>query len=279
MKRGAFLILAVLLAGLSARAELFPRSQKVYHQGADTWVKITPGNKSLRPFDHPRQFTEEAMDRYLASIRYFRPSLPLLTGKKGSEWDLLTAEERAKIAPYLVKAFAQAGPDEWVDFSLGVYRGGTLLGTYRQSEGVMFVKNGELNIAFRNISLQKTLGEATTTADPTRTYDSQVRIVPGPGQRLEPSSTRKGKEQDRINWVNMSASQAPSLRQAAKPETELKETGAEPAPAAAPAPLPPPAPAPASVRERLKELKQLDDEGLISHDEYEKKREEILKQL
>jgi hypothetical protein len=267
MKRWTVLILVLSLFGLSARAELFSRAKKVYRQGDDTWVKIIPGNKSLRPFDHPCQFTEEAMDRYLASIRYFRPSVPLLTGKKGSEWDLLTAEEIAKLAPYLVTAFSKAGPDEWVDFSLGVYRGGTLLGAYRQSEGVMFVKDGELNLVFRNISLRKSPGDVTTTTDPTRGYDTRVRIVPGPGQRLKQSRTRQGKEQDRINWVIMSASSPPPLREAVKPETETKAAG------------PVPAPAPASARERLQELKQLYDDGLISRDEYEQKRQEILKQL
>lgn len=267
MSRRATFILVLLCFGLSARAELFTRSKKIYRQGSDTWVKITPGNKKLQPFDHPHQFTEEAMERYLAAIRYFRPSLPLLTGKKGSEWDLLTAEESARIAPYLVKALAQAGPGEWVDFSIGVYRGGTLLGTFRQSDGVMFVKNGELNLAFRNLSLRKSPGDASTAFDPTRSYGSQVRIAPGPGQQLKQTTTPKGKTSEPINWVVMSAAEPPLLRPAAQPETESKEAG------------PAPAPAPASARERLKELKQLYDDGLISREEYEKKREEILKQL
>ena len=272
MKRWTVLVLVLCLCGVSAGAALFPHSKKIYHQGTGTWVKLSSGNKNLGPFDHPHQFSEEAMDRSLAAIRYYRPSLPLLTNKKGSEWDLLTAEERAKIVPYLVQAFAQAGPDQWVDFSIGVYRGGTLLTTYRQSDGVMFVKDGELNIAFRNIALREAPGGPTTPRDATRSYDSPVRIVPGAGQRLMQTAGRNGKEAEHRNWVVMSAVPA-----APAPPAPAANS---PAPAAgATAPSAPPASSPATVHERLKELKQLYDEGLISREQYEQKRAELLKQL
>jgi hypothetical protein len=45
------------------------------------------------------------------------------------------------------------------------------------------------------------------------------------------------------------------------------------------APPPAPAAAPADPAERLRRLKDLRDKGLITADEYEKKRQEILKGL
>lgn len=295
MKRVICLSLVLLLWAGSAQALPFSRSKKIFHQGTDTWVKLTKGNKKLQPFDHPAQFSEEAMDRYLASLRYFRPEFYSVTGKSGKEWDLLSPEERAVIVPHLVKAFALAKPEQWVDFSLSAYRGKLLIGSYRQSDGVMFVKDGELNIVLRNIALKKSPGEMTPKTDPTRSYSARVRIAPGPGQRLMPG-TRLGKAVEKENWVVMSAKEAPPLASAVQPEREPEEPipstipPDQPVPAqpqAAPAPPPPAsaseaAPPPASqpsTRERLQELKGLYDEGLISHEEYLKKREEILREL
>jgi len=295
MKRVFCWSLVLLLWAGSAQALPFSRSKKIFRKGDGTWVKLIKGKKTLRPFDHPAQFSEEAMDRYLASIRYFRPEFYSVTGKTGKEWDLLSAEERAPIVPHLVKAFALAKPDQWVDFSISAYRGTLLIGSYRQSDGVMFVKDGELNIVFRNIALKKSPAEVTPKTNPTKSYTARVRIAPGPGQRLMPG-TRLGKEVDKENWVVMSAKEAPPLATAVKPEREPEEPipssipPDQPVPAqpqASPAPAPPASaseasPAPElkpSTRERLQELKALYDEGLISHEEYLEKREQILQEL
>lgn len=290
MKRGFSWALVLMLGAVSVSAVPFSGSKKIFRKGDNTWVWLKKGNKKLRPFEHPVQFSEEAMDRYLASLRYFRPEFYSFSGKTGKEWDLLSAEERAVIVPHLVKAFAEATPEQWVDFSISGYRGSLLVGSYRQSDGVMFVKDGELNIVFRNLALKKSPSETTPRTDPTKSYTARVRIVAGPGQRLLPE-TRRGKAGEKANWVLMSAKEAPPMASAVSPEPEPEE----PVPSATPpdqpvpaqptvspetSPTPPAAsPAKPSRRERLRELKELYDEGLITREEYLQKREEVLREL
>ena len=282
----ARITLIVLLVGIgsSAGAGFFSRPEKIFREGDHTWVKLAPGRKDLRPFDHPWNFSEAEMDRCLASIRYLRPELAWLTGRPGKEFDLLSVEERARIAPPLVKALAKAAPEEWVDFSISGWRGQGVIGSYRQSEGVMFVKDGELHVAFRKIALKKAPGEDNAVSDPTRSYSFKVRVAPGAGQRLM-KTTSKSKEVQHLNWVVIKfaelepgAGPAPTKVEPTEPSASGTRNASPAVSPSAPlesSPVPPTAPA----RDRLQELKQLYDEGLISSEEYQKKREQILEEL
>lgn len=260
MRRRIQILLAmILLAGLvvSGRAGAIYKSKVIFRQGQSTWVKVVKANKKLIPLSHPQTFTPEQMDATLASLRYFRPDAWTVKSAKGKEFDLFTAEERKLIAASLAQAFLQAGPEEWVDFSVFSFRGMPLVGTFRQSDGVMFVKDGKLQVALRNIAERAGADQSQlNTYDPTRGFRALNHLVALPGQTWVAD-----------NWVSMDPANIPKAVAAAPVEG---------------VPTPPSVatqPPPKTTEERLLELQQLYDKGLITEDEYKKKREEILNGL
>ena len=271
----AVFALAFFVCSDAVEASWLKKENVIFRKGRDTWVKLDKGNKKLAPFDHPREFTAGEMQAVFASVRFFKPGIFSVGGKQGKEFDLLTADEAGILAEHLAAAFARAGSDQWVDFSLNVFRGQTFIGNYRLSDGVMFVKDGKLNLAFRNISLKTNPEDQPNAFDPTKGYRAFNKLVAGEGQELVDE-----------NWVVMDVKNlpkakakkpapAPATTPAATTEPEIPET-TTPAPAAA-QPATPSAKAP--VKERLLELQELYDEGLITREEYQKKRKEILEDL
>ena len=123
----------------------------------------------------------------------------------------------------------------------------------------MFVRDGKLNIAFRNISLKISPDEQPNAFDPTRGYRAFNKLMAAPGYELV-----------KDNWAAMDVGNLPV------------KASARPGPVAAPgpdstAPAQPAVPTPrAPVKERLLQLQELYDEGLITQDEYETKRKAIL---
>jgi hypothetical protein len=289
----ALIIFCALLTGSEAvAASWFVKPKYIFRKGQDTWVKVVKGNKKLAPFSHPYEFSVEDMEAALGSIRYLKPDLLSMSGKKGKEYDALSAEEIKLLAEPLAKAFKEAGPEEWVDFSVNTFRGQIIIGSFRQSDGVMFVQDGKLNVALRNIAVKTAPDQQVNTYDPTKSYRAPTKLVAVAGQELKSE-----------NWIIMDAKNIPRI-QAAGTEGPMIVIPTQPAPAPAATPAPAPTPAPAapgtedlpaptteaappaapappaqSVKDRLLQLQELYDQGLISKEEYEKKRQEILKDL
>ncbi len=291
IKRFFGLILVLGLAfGLSGFS-LFKKDENlILLKGNHTWVKLRKADKDLGQLDHPITFSEEQLESALASIHYFRPSAFSLKKDKGKEFELLAPDDRNFLAPHLSKAFERATADKWVDFSLEYFRGQGFIGVYRVTGGVMFVKDGELNIVFRELATGIAPDETIKELNPIRNYSSYVRLVPGEGQRLAVTEGRR-KQISHDNWIIMPVAklapgQALSVPEGISPE-EPPGTAkpAEPSPGAPPAVSPAPAP-PAgqqavqkSARDRMLELRELYDSGLITEDEYQGKRKEILGEI
>ncbi|HUT55620.1 MAG TPA: SHOCT domain-containing protein [bacterium] len=275
------LAVAVLLAGLLVGSEAlglswFSKPKVIFKHGQDTWVKVVKGNKKLAPFQHPCAFTAGDMEAALRSLKYFRPEMFSLTGKKGKEFDVFADDEIKMVAEHLAQAFAEAGPEEWVDFSVNTFRGQMVLGSFRQSDGVMFVKDGRLNIALRNIVMKTAPDQELNRFDPTKGYRAFTKLVAVEGQQLIDQ-----------NWVCMDAKNIPRVSAAGEETQLITIPTAAPAPAAQPAPATPapsaqpaaPAPAKPPVKDRLLQLQELYDQELITKEEYEQKRQEILRDL
>jgi len=240
---------AVLVAS-GAFAALLSQPKVIFRKGSDTWVKIAKGNAKLGPFEHPREIKAEELSRVLLSLRCFQPSVFALGGKTGDEAPLFEASDMAILAEPLAKALGQAGTDEWVDFCLSAFRGPQFFGTFRQTDGVMFWKDGKLQIAFRNISTKTEPGQTLNTYDPTKGYRSLSKLVAGEGITLKAE-----------NWVMIDPVAVPVVAPAPEPG----------APVAAPPPK--------SVKDRLLELEQLKKDGLVTEEEYQQKRKAILDEL
>ncbi len=269
---------------------LFEKTKWVWHKGEYDYVRLAKPDKGIENLQHPAELSPELVEQIIAAIRYTRPFVNLGGLSKGKDYELLTAEEAGSIAPYISQAFAQANSSQWVDFSLEVHRGVLFIfGSDQLTDGVAFMKDGKLNIAFRNIS-EKISAEGTPNiVSPLKSSAGTAKLVPGKG--LELAKNKKGKTVD--NWlvIDLKAFSAPAAEakpaevkaEPAKPETkpaEVKPQEKSPEKSAA-QPAPPPAEPKSgkSVKQRLTELRELYDQGLITEDDYNKKREDILKDL
>ncbi len=245
-------ILAALLIASAGYGFTWPKTKTIYSKGQDTWVKVKTANKKMQPLAHPHEFGAEDMEKLLLGVTLFKPGAFSLDGAKGTDIQVFSDDEAKQLAPHLAKAFATADSESWVDFSIMTFKGQSLVGSFRLTDGVMFVKDGKLNVAFRNIYQKKAPDQEMNKFDPTKGYRSSFKLVAQKGQELKDD-----------NWIVVDAKNIPK-----PPPRDMgasdKPTDREPE---------------KTAKERLTELQKLYDEGLITEEEYQKKREEILSEI
>ncbi len=120
-------------------------------------------------YSHPAEFEESDLKFLLSSIRY---------QEKGFfEWSELrrvfSADELYRIAPHLVKAFAEASPDDEIVFGLKSAKPGVLFASERFTNGTMFVRDKKLNCLFSNLNIKPGLTEPYD-ANPRKYYAGQL---------------------------------------------------------------------------------------------------------
>jgi hypothetical protein len=137
-------------------------------------------------YEHPWNVQIGVLDAMLESVRY--KGGRVIFGGAQSEEAFPTSSRQALLTP-LQKAFAQAGPDQAVDFSFIEHR--SMLKVFQRvhlTDGIMFCKGGKLNIAFRNLACEELgveQGEEPNRADPTASpVRSSWTLVAGDGQAL-----------------------------------------------------------------------------------------------
>lgn len=263
--------------------------------------KDTSGNTIPRGFDHPWPVDAETLQRLLASIQYQRGVLV----QRSKVRDVFPADVRARLLEPLRKAFEQAGPDQAVDFSF--LRRETTLAVFQReylTDGILFRKEGAFHCALRNLAFE-TLGGPETgdnpfTGDPTENpLRTDWNWVLKEGQSLARSSSSGLFAQKEFpNWIVLDLARFGARGESARPETAGAAAGVgaavpgvvpapsvekEPsAPVAAPAlqapaaPPSQPAALPPEVKERLRFLDELHQEGALSDEAYAQKKRELL---
>jgi hypothetical protein len=240
-------------------------------------------------YDHPHPFHEADMARILGSVwfstnRFFRWSASMR---------VFEDDQAAALAPWLQRAFLQAGPEELVEFYLSQTQRG-LLGVSGQTfltRGRAFVRDRRLHLHFDNVR-QKVRSYSTHAEDQKPLTPSAWRMVPRDGQSfgVEAPSGRLKAENPRWLSIDLAAHimtppaphtpSAPSsaLHHAVPPPEMLPlsgDAGNETVPTpdeGMPAPI-------FRVRETLRELKAMREEGLISPEDYARKKRELLDRL
>jgi hypothetical protein len=233
-------------------------------------------------YDHPWNVDAGLLEALLEAVRYKKGKV-LVGG--GRLYDAFPAASRHAVLRPIREALAQAGPDQVVDFSF-VEEKSTLKVFRRLSltDGVLFRKGGELNIAFRNIAFEQFLGEEGAEAEPNRRdpLESPMRtswaLEPGAGQSL--ATAGEGGlfgSSPYANWIRLDLSRpwvavggaipkkaAPAMIEV--PPSSLPGEVALPDPASLPSP--------GEIEERLRFLEELRRDGAISERDYlDKKRE------
>jgi hypothetical protein len=269
---GLFPVLLLAAAGCSSTShEILLYTQGPVLVSLRSFAKSASG-PALR-YDHPVTLSSEQVGKILAAVGIEEFSF----FKWRDESVLLAAEDAAQLAPKLADGLRKARADQWVYFSVRNTPKRMTFGAVRFSDGIAFVKEGKLNLVFDNIAYVENVDTMPSRMDPRDAKTSEnVRLtakapeVRGGPPALIPGDRWLGRE--RTNWLVFDLSPAGT-------PFEPQPVAATPAVPPVMAPPPTPAAAPANPEERLRRLKDLRDKGLITADEYEKKRQEILKGL
>ena len=274
----SFLVIAGLLLGF--KFTLFEKRKYLWKEGEYNYLYLESVPKKLGTLEHPQELSLELLREILLAIEYQRPWVNIpFTKPKGKQYQLFLPEEIEKLIPHLVEGFKQANSSQWLNFSVRCQRGKLFIGAVRITDGVAFIKEGKLNLVFRNIAEKLGVDENLNTSNPLKYYPGSAYLVEKEGFSLK----RNKRSKPIFNWLvvdlkwwekKLSASQ--------KPEEKIKEKPEETAPSQEVKPeqaKPVKEGKEKSIKERLLELKELYEEGLISEEEYKKKRQEILDQL
>jgi hypothetical protein len=235
-----------------------------------TWVKRVPAEPGAPANAHPAALPEDAIQAMLG---------PVQVKDGGKNIPLFGKDELRDLSKALSEALALARPGEdLVLVSSSKHGNGFLTGFLERATGLtarIFVHDGALNLILHDARLDfmdRYLSDNSTM--PTFTYGSRknasAEVLQAPrAKRL------------RGDWLTFSLAAALAPAPIATPPMVAPIV----APIAPPNPAPEPAPTARdsafyeAQTQRLKALKRLRDENLISEAEYQEKREAILKTL
>lgn len=255
-----------------SRDEASARTVEMVYQGTYSYVRIERAEPGAAPSLHPASVGPAALQALLSQIRFDRNS------------PLFNADELQEIVPHLVAALSRARPEHDLSFAvagkhsaLGIFvpRSVTTGRLFRTAEGLQLI----VGLAQKPFESQYTATGYLIPFEPGRRAAAVDRTV-----SLSVASTAGTAK--RADWLSLDpAIEVASPPAPAAPAAVATMPAARPAAAAAPA-APPAQPATPdadalyrSASERLKALQRLRDGGLITPQEYEEKRRQILREL
>lgn len=236
----------------------------------------------------PYTISEEKMIDILRSLRYSRKAV--FTDKEKIR-NVYEMEYIDKYAPYIVQALAQAKPNQIVAWSIAQKRPLVILRNDRLTQMRMWVAGNELHMDFIKTEAYLQGDYQAHNMQATRLIENSkgLRIVlePQQGQKFGLSSTEELVLDLNADWARISdqlAAEDERIEAEEKSKKNKKRTAREakadtdaPAPVSStPAYVQPSAKDQKNAQARLQELKSLEEKGLISKEDYNKKKEEIL---
>lgn len=288
----AFAALAALLIASAACSKAGIQTSDVFRAGKDgvsiAWETDKSGAVVPRGYDHPVQIPQTRFEAILGDLDYEEHAF-FQWRERGPMFD---EREIKKIGRAIVEALSKCTADQWVSFEVISYKRDLVFKSQKLASGWVWVKDGKLNLVFGNFLFETSHDDDPYGGDPRLRWSmGAFRIRPDARYAAPPvvaSDPLLAKEHSNWAMVDLATWQprpkedtgAPLFENAPPPAAETVPT-AETAPPAtvAPAEPPPAETAPSaerSVEERLRELQNLLDKGLITPEEYEVKRREIL---
>jgi len=258
-------------------------AQEILWQNPDRgWVGLV-ATEAQRRHDHPVRVDDEWLRQTLYDLRLW------IDGKDddAQRIRLIDNEVLDAIAPALAHGLARAESGQAVGFVVASRLPGfNFINPMRLTTGRVFVKDDRLHILFGHVADQLQMGEERPAAIRRASVGTRERVL-NRGDRIW--SRGWGTEVVREDWITAPV----RTSQAALPQLPPSR---EPAPAAERRPAPAAAEparqdatttesdkqdeaAPATLRERLELLQSLHDDGLITDEEYERTRRDLLEQL
>lgn len=287
-RRAVALGIAVMLLLAANTLEAAPPSRMVCGacEEPDRFVRLQVSpSPSLREsdshFTHPFQLSPDAWTTLLQKIQVQPRSQGwfIFSAPRNPATPAFTADEIAYLSETLPRAFAQAQPEEWVVFGLSRARAPENAGIIEVTTGACFVKGTTLHLILSNYHEGVTMPaiRELLREDPLHMVAGpQYEFAPGPHQTMRQEST----------WLGAFLSPNPpelilAFHEALREEPELQTT--EPTgsqsviPSATRAPSSPETQP--SLQERLKQLKRLKEQGLITDEDYQTKKKQLLDRL
>ena len=240
------------------------------------------GDIIKKNYNHPYYFTAGGLTNILSSIYYTQKSIIL--GSKGKK-QLYKKEELQNIIPPIISAFSMANDSQDI---LVFSTSDKVLLADAQSYFSMFVSNNELNIVFSDILNKKSIsdGRAFRKSNKSKFKDpfdvkrsGRWNLIPMEGQRFAPghrnwliidlSSSLYGVagSGNISNNVNDNPPQVGGRERSIERKVRTSNNFIEEKQKYQ------------DVRDKLRELKVLGEEGLISEKDYELKKKELLNEF
>ena len=277
-----FLFAAALLLAAPAGAV-----ETVWQKGND-FVRIEKADGGTSPSALPK-LSADAVRAVLSSVQ---------VSGDGDTGPLLDSDQLSLIAKPIAQALAQAGPGQDVAFAVHVQSGILdYLGPPRATAGRIFIDGDSVGLILGMV--HDTFLTSTFAADPARIrtgsrltpQETEHRIVPGGAVSLAVAGRGDWAKISSVAWTGtygMPTAQSPAAPSQAAPSTEAPAATAAPKPTPAPAAAVPNMPAAASapvpqdpkqIEERFAALKRLLDNHMISQDEYDHAKADLLKAM
>ena len=262
-------------AGEADSTQLDPK-QRSWRLGEFTTVELVPREPDAASNQHPAQWSVDALRQQLALVH---------VDLRGVSQPLFAADELGALVQPLVHALALAKPDDDV----------LLLSTHRRGNGILiapfgitarlFVQDGGLQLIVHDARLDFVDTYIGTRIGPRFTFGSRVKAGNVALQSVSATSRR-------ADWLSIpagvpAAAAAPAAATAASipPAPALLAPPVAAKPASSPQSTAAPAVRPRDpgfaeeIEQRLLTLKRLLDKRLISEEEYQQKRKEVLQLL
>src|SRR3990167_4362223 len=287
MKHFKRFLLKVFLVGVLLGFGMQVEAKVIYQQGnnAANYVKLIKMKEKIaedRVSTHPATVSIEQMEAFLASLRYNKA---MLFREEMKDRRIFNDEEAKKFAPYLVEALAEADPFEQIAFSIVTKRPHFIIRNDAVNQGLMWVHKNELHVKFLKLAAKLT-GDYKMRG----TGDRIVQQARGVRVSLDTIQGQKLSFEDGSEIIiDMNADWPTILAQVQAQDDAEKKTKSslkifqknkdKVAQVETTNPVITSPSAGGSVEARLKTLKELKDKGLISPQDYELKKKEILKNL
>lgn len=228
------------------------------------YVRIERLEDGAPPNDHPLAITAAQLHSMLEKLEF--------TNKDSNE-PIFNAEELNDISAPLSTALARAGPREDVTFAVSGKHGSVAAALFQSktvTTGRLFVKSGAINIIFNEIHGEfedrlRATGWLAPFVPGSRNKTANVTVVAAPGVGFT--------SRNRRDWIQLAENTVPAAPSARTP------VAAGVAPGAATGSAPQSDAYYQDIEKRLTLLKGLKDKGLITEQEYNDKRKEILQGL
>lgn len=224
------------------------------------------------PLTHPFVLAPEDWRPILASLRVqsLKAGIPLLPAAKGEAAPAFSEEETAYLSETLAKAFARAGEHDWVVFALLRRPGEAGPAISEATTGAWYVEGAHLHLLLANYRFPLTMAAVRDQLwdQPLYAYPPFYAVAPGPHQTVQRRSILR----------QLVAADLPEVVIDYRPLLLAGTLPASAGPAGTSAPAVSAQP-PMSVEESLEALKRWREKGLITDEEYQAKKRQVLERF